>query len=135
MAKPPSAKRPASKSEDLVFLNVPYDSLFAPNSLAYVCGAFGLIPRATLELQGGTRRLDRIVSLVENCRYSIHDMSRMELDTTPPPTPRFNMPFSSGFGSTRKPQSQKSHLVLVRIGQLADPEVAFGSEWNRLLHS
>ena len=55
MAKPPSPKRPASKSEDLVFLNVPYDPSFAPSFLAYVCGicAFGLIPRATLELQGG----------------------------------------------------------------------------------
>jgi hypothetical protein len=43
-----------------------------------------LIPRATLELQGGTRRLDRIVSLIENCRYSIHDMSRAELTSTMP---------------------------------------------------
>jgi hypothetical protein len=111
MAKPPSAKRPASKSEDLIFLNVPYDSLFAPPFLAYVCGicAFGLIPRATLELQGGTRRLDRIVSLIESCRYSIHDMSRVELDTTPPPTPRFNMPFEHGLSVLHASRNRRNH--------------------------
>ena len=40
--------------------------------------------------------MDRIVSLIETCGYSIHDMSRVELDATPPPTPRFNMPFELG---------------------------------------
>ena len=116
MAKPPSAERPASKSEDFVFLNVPYDSLFAPPFLAYVCGicAFGLIPRATLELQGGSRRLDRIVSLIESCRYSIHDMSRVELDATPPPTPRFNMPFELGLSVLHASRNRRnSHLVPV----------------------
>jgi hypothetical protein len=111
MAKPRAAKRPASKSDDLVFLNVPYDSLFVPPFLAYVCGisAFGLIPRATLELQGGTRRLDRIVSLIESCRYSIHDMSRVELDTTPPPTPRFNMPFELGLSVLHASRNRRNH--------------------------
>jgi hypothetical protein len=37
MAKPPFAKRPASNSEDFVFLNVPYDSSFAAPFLAYIC--------------------------------------------------------------------------------------------------
>jgi hypothetical protein len=92
------SKKPQSRTDDSVFLNVPYDSLFVQPFLAYICGvcAFGLIPRATLELQGGMRRLDRIVSLIESCRYSIHDMSRVELDSIPPPTPRFNMPFELG---------------------------------------
>jgi hypothetical protein len=111
MANPRSAKRSANKSEDFVFLNVPYDRLFVPPFLAYVCGicAFGLIPRATLELQGGTRRLDRIVSLIESCRYSIHDMSRVELDTTPPPTPRFNMPFELGLSVLHARRDRRTH--------------------------
>ena len=35
-----------------VFLNLPYDSKFEPLYLAYIVGisAFGLVPRATLEL-------------------------------------------------------------------------------------
>jgi hypothetical protein len=106
-----SAKQPASSSEDFVFLNVPYDPLFAPPFLAYICGicAFGLIPRAALELQGGTRRLDRIISLIESCRYSIHDMSRVELDTTPPPTPRFNMPFELGLSVLHASRNPNNH--------------------------
>jgi hypothetical protein len=56
----------------------------------------GLIPRATLEIPGSVRRLDRIQSLIRSCRYSIHDLSRVQLDRRPPATPRFNMPFELG---------------------------------------
>ena len=110
MKKSPAKKRP-NRAEDSVFLNVPYDSLFVPPFLAYVCGicAFGLIPRATLEIQGGVRRLDRIISLIESCRYSIHDMSRVELDLTPPPTPRFNMPFELGLSVLHANRAPSQH--------------------------
>jgi len=66
--------------------------------LAYIAGitAFGLVPRAALEVPGGERRLDRILSLVRACQYSIHDLSRVEIDPDPPATPRFNMPFEIG---------------------------------------
>ena len=56
----------------------------------------GLTPRATLEIPGGVRRLDRIIDLIRECRYSFHDLSRVELDTIAPATPRFNMPFELG---------------------------------------
>ena len=90
------AKRPGAK--DAVFLNIPYDSQFSDLFLAYVAGisAYGLVPRATLEIPGSARRLDRIISMIQSCEYSIHDLSRVELDPTPPSTPRFNMPFELG---------------------------------------
>lgn len=96
---------------DHVFLNLPYDAGFSQQFLAYTCGvcALGLTPRATLELQGGTRRLDRIISLIETCFYSIHDMSRVELDLAPPPTPRFNMPFELGISVLHSERDPKSH--------------------------
>lgn len=91
-----STKQPASAS--YVFLNVPYDDQFQHLYLAYITGAiaFGLVPKATLEVPGGARRLDRILELIRSCRYSFHDLSRVELDVEPPPTPRFNMPFELG---------------------------------------
>ena len=58
--------------------------------------AFGLKPRAALEIPSSNRRLDRILDLIQECEYSIHDLSRVELDRTPPSTPRFNMPFELG---------------------------------------
>jgi hypothetical protein len=81
-----------------VFLNIPYDEQFTDLFLAYMAGikAYGLVPRATLEIPGGARRLDRIAELILSCTYSIHDLSRVELDLTPPATPRFNMPFELG---------------------------------------
>ncbi len=81
-----------------VFLNIPYDARFENLYLAYIAGitAFGLVPRATLEIPGGTRRLDRIFELIQACDYSIHDLSRVQLDRHRPVTPRFNMPFELG---------------------------------------
>jgi hypothetical protein len=80
---------------DSAFLNIPYDPNYEDHFLAYIAGvaAFGLDPRATLELTSGDRRLDRIVRLILACKYSFHDLSQVKLDRTHPATPRFNMPF------------------------------------------
>ena len=58
--------------------------------------ALGLVPRATLEIPGGERRLDRIFALIQQCPYSVHDLSRVEFDPNWPKTPRFNMPLELG---------------------------------------
>jgi hypothetical protein len=83
---------------DSAFLNIPYDSAYEEHFLAYIAGvaAFGLRPRATLELTSGDRRLDRIFKLISACKYSFHDLSLVKLDRKPPVTPRFNMPFELG---------------------------------------
>jgi hypothetical protein len=90
-SEPPTAK------EYGVFLNIPYDQAFQPLYLAYIAGlrAFRLEPRATLQIPGGARRL-RILELIGDCRYSFHDLSRVELNLKRPATPRFNMPFELG---------------------------------------
>lgn len=91
---------PSSISGDLpgAFLNIPYDNAFQSLYLAYIAGitAFGLAPRATIEIPGGARRPDRVFDLIKSCRYSFHDLSRVELDVRRPATPRFNMPFELG---------------------------------------
>jgi hypothetical protein len=91
---------PSSTARGLrsAFLNIPYDNPFQSLYIAYIAGitAFGLAPRATLEIPGGARRLDRIFDLIRSCRYSFHDLSRVELDVRQPVTPRFNMPFELG---------------------------------------
>ena len=115
MPKTPRAKRPSDGIGDSVFLNVPYDARFSAQFLAYLCGicAFGLVPRVTLEIQGGTRRLDRIVELIESCRYSIHDLSWVVVDATPPPTPRFNMPFELGLCVLHTMRSDAEHTWFI----------------------
>jgi hypothetical protein len=98
-----------------VFLNVPYDHKFENLFLAYIAGisAFGLVPRATLEIPSSSRRLEKIVGLIEQCRYSIHDLSRVELDNNAPKTPRFNMPFELGLAVAHWSVGRSKHQWFV----------------------
>ncbi|HEY4962748.1 MAG TPA: hypothetical protein VFC15_19835 [Candidatus Limnocylindrales bacterium] len=91
-------QRRPKQAGDYVFLNLPYDAKFEPLYLAYIAGvsAFGLLPRTPLEIPGGSRRLDNIFDQLRGCRYSIHDLSRVQVTRTAPRTPRFNMPFELG---------------------------------------
>src|SRR3989441_3390753 len=101
--RPPARRRAAHRSSPIAarypphnaFLNVPYDARYEKLFVALIAGlcAFGLRPRATLEIPGGTRRLDRILELISVCRYSFHDLSRIQLSRG---APRFNMPFEIG---------------------------------------
>jgi len=87
---------------DAVFLNIPYDEEFQRLYLAYIVGIFQLrlVPFIASGIPGGERRLDRVIALIQSCRYSIHDLSRVELSAIPPATPRFNMPLELGLTIT-----------------------------------
>ncbi len=112
-APPERRRRPrlraGAETRDNAFLNVPYDRRYERLYLAFIAGlsAFGLAPRATVELAGSQRRLERIVRLLRSCRYSFHDLSRVSLDRSPPPTPRFNMPFELGLAVS--PRQSRAH--------------------------
>jgi hypothetical protein len=76
MARESLPRRRENARQKSVFLNLPYDPSFQNLFLAFVVGttALGLIPRATLEIPGSTRRLDRIQLLIRSCvaiRYTI----------------------------------------------------------------
>ena len=107
----PSSPRPPAD----VFLNIPYDDKFQNLCLAYICGISGLgfVPRATLEIPGGSRRLDRIFRLIRDCPFSVHELSRVELDRKRPSTPRFNMPFELGLCVAWERIGKKGHTWYV----------------------
>ena len=85
-----------------VFLNVPYDEEFSSLYIAYIVGLcqLDLVPHLASEIPGGDRRLDRIFKLIQSCRYSIHDLSRVEVSVAPTAVPRFNMPLELGMPIT-----------------------------------
>jgi hypothetical protein len=59
-------------------------------------------------------RLDKILRIVEKCKYGVHDISRTELN--PNGLPRFNMPFELGvFFAARRfgNQSQKGKNAII----------------------
>jgi hypothetical protein len=94
-----------------VFLNIPYDEEFHRLYLAYIVGlhVLGFTPRIASGIPGGERRLDRVIALIQSCRYSIHDLSRVELSPAPPATPRFNMPLELGMTVTWAKLHPKRH--------------------------
>lgn len=110
-----SATKSASRSQGRhardAFLNVPYDRKYERLFLAFIAGlcGFGLTPRATIEIPGSRRRLERIIELISECRYSFHDLSRVTVDRTPPRTPRFNMPFELGLAVARSVSGSTVH--------------------------
>jgi hypothetical protein len=99
-----------------VFLNIPYDQGFRSLYLAYIIGLvyLGFEPRTTLGLPDGTRRLDKILAEIQGCRYSIHDLSGVDLDRNPPfTTPRFNMPFELGLAVAWEKLNPADHTWFV----------------------
>jgi hypothetical protein len=114
MVRRPKSRRRKRRFGNDAFLNVPYDALYEELYVAFIAGicAFGLTPRATLEIPGGERRLDRILQLIRRCRMSFHDLSRVELDATPPATPRFNMPFELGIAIALIGARGRKHIYL-----------------------
>jgi hypothetical protein len=81
-----------------VFLNLAFDPRREYLYLALITGVVGvgLNPRCVVELPANAVRLERLRQLIASCRYSIHDMSAVEVTARPFRVPRFNMPFELG---------------------------------------
>jgi len=105
---------PPPPDPNAVFLNVPYDEEFHSLYLAYIVGLFqlGLVPHLASEIPGGGRRLDKIYELINSCRYSIHDLSRVELSSSSS-MPRFNMPLELGMTITWQILNPDQHTWFV----------------------
>lgn len=81
-----------------VFINCPFDLEYAPifEAIVFAVHDAGFRPKCARErLDSGEIRLQKIVELIRASRYSIHDLSRTELDRITA-LPRFNMPLELG---------------------------------------
>jgi hypothetical protein len=77
-----------------VFLNCPFDDLFAPlfHAAVLTIAALGFTPRCARETEGESdQRIDRIARGLRESKYSIHDLSRFQGEG-PDNLSRFNMP-------------------------------------------
>lgn len=93
----------AAVSNRQVFINCPLDPDYYPllEAIAFAVCACGYVPRfASEKVDSGRSRLARIVDLIDQCAFSLHDISRTELN--PNQLPRFNMPFELGMALGRR---------------------------------
>jgi hypothetical protein len=104
-----------------VFLNLPYDKSVIDLFLAYVAGltTLGLFPRATLEIPGGERRLDRTLQLITECRYSVHELSPIVSAGKWLYPPRLNMSFELGLTVALDQAQPGRHTWFVFAGHRA----------------
>ncbi|KAI9447060.1 hypothetical protein F5148DRAFT_1292476 [Russula earlei] len=103
---------------DSVFLNCPFDDEYKPilRAILYTVYRCGFFPKTALDEDDGTDyRLNKIIRKISDCKYGIHDLSRIEVNING--YPRFNMPFELGIffgakhlGNTK--QRAKNALVL-----------------------
>jgi hypothetical protein len=110
MPRTPKTKIP-SGFEKNVFINCPFDDRYLPlfNAIVFTVHDMGFRPRCALEASNaGQIRLNKILSIISECKYSIHDLSRTELDSTHG-LPRFNMPLELGLDLGCKTYGQYYH--------------------------
>lgn len=88
----------SSVDADSVFINCPFTDDYKQllHSIVFTVLSCGFRPRTAMEAgDAGDIRLDKIMRLIAESPYSIHDLSVVELDKKNS-LPRFNMPFELG---------------------------------------
>lgn len=103
--------------ERSVFINCPFDLAYTDIFEAIVftvivCGFRPLCAR--IKLDSSELRMNKIMDLIAGSKYSIHDLSRVELDEVSA-LPRFNMPLELGLdlGCKRYSPSRKDKSLLI----------------------
>ena len=96
-----------------VFVNCPFDCDYAPflKAITFTVYACGFALRCALEVDDASvNRLEKIMRIMGECRLSIHDISRTEIEEG---LPRFNVPLELGlflgakkFGGARHKDKQ-----------------------------
>lgn len=120
MVNTPKWPCPHENSNHNVFINCPFDDEYKPifDAIVFTIQLAGFRPRSALEASNAaTNRLQKIMNIVAQCKYGIHDISRTELGING--LPRFNMSLELGLdlGANKYGDSRlrsKSLLVLDR---------------------
>ena len=100
---------------DQVFVNCPFDKGYKPifDAIMFAITDLGFVARSAREEDdGGEFRLAKIQRIIEQCRYGVHDISAVKLDSKHK-LPRFNMPLELGLflGCKRYGSSRQRHKV------------------------
>lgn len=107
--------------QDSVFINCPFDKPYQPlfRAVVFTIQHCGFTPRCALEEDStGDIRINKIINIINECRYGIHDISKADLDENSG-LARFNMPLELGifigahrFASHKDHNSTKKYVVM-----------------------
>jgi hypothetical protein len=94
-----------------VFINCPFDPEYREllGAAVFTVLDCGFIPRCALEISdSGETRIQKLLKIIADCKFGIHDLSRTELDKINN-LPRFNMPLELGIFLGAKAFGNRSH--------------------------
>ena len=107
------AAKTRAKYRDNVFLNVPFDGRYQPlfRALIFAIHDCGFQARCSLESSDGSVvRIQKLYSIIGQCPYGLHDISRTTLDGANR-LPRFNMPLELGIFLGAKKYGNSAHRL------------------------
>lgn len=96
------ATRPPAVNRHYVFINCPFDKRYKPlfDAIVFAVHDLGFQARHAMVDDDDAIRLTRIARQLAGSKYSIHDISRVEVGGKLK-LPRFNMPFEAGIAYCR----------------------------------
>lgn len=108
---------PKAQFDTSVFINCPFDKDYEPilQAILFCIVYLGMTPRlATERCDSGENRLAKIISLIEQSKFSIHDLSRCEAKAKGEAY-RLNMPFELGvdYGCRQYRRGMKGKKFLI----------------------
>lgn len=97
-----------------IFINCPFDNDYYPllKPLLFTVIYLNLRPNISQTQDSDNIRINEIKKLIKNCRYSIHDLSRIE-PLSENDLPRFNMPFELGIDVGCKTYSLSNKKLMI----------------------
>ena len=103
---------PSATFDRNVFINCPFDPDYYKflQPLLFTIVYLGLRPQMAQTVDSGAVRIDRILRLIRNSKYSIHDLSRI-VAKQEGEIARFNMPFELGLDIGMRSASRRGRLT------------------------
>jgi hypothetical protein len=96
---------------DNVFINCPFDKTYNAifDAIVFAIHDCGFIARCAREEQdSGDIRLDKLIRIIDDCKYGVHDISKADLDEHSG-LARFNMPLELGLFMGCHRYAEKNH--------------------------
>lgn len=94
-----------------VFINCPFDATYHAmfEAIIYAIHDCGFIARCAREEEdGGDLRFNKLIRIIDDCKYGIHDISKADLDLDTN-LARFNMPLELGLFMGAQRYSSRGH--------------------------